>query len=170
MDILSFDKEAFLEYVNRENHKLEIAPFVDSDYSNPERWDADLHPLYIRELDIVDYDGRDSSFQYYLISNSNFKSRCEYYISLTKDMNLDEINDLIDSSEKDGILNRRKIHEKLYGMKESYRVSFHIIAFEYRCILEAVKLKKFSQKLQSGIINSCHRCLASSYNPNYHNS
>ena len=167
---MSFDTKSFLAYIKLEQCRLNNAPFVDSDYSNPELWAADLRAWYVRELDVVDYDGRDSSFQYYLVSNSKFQSRSEYYISLINNMSLEEISNWVDEAEKNGDLNRRNIHKKLYGMRESYRVSFHIVAFEYRCLLEAIRLKNFSQGLQSEIINSCLRCLASSYNPNYHNS
>ncbi|MDY7267902.1 hypothetical protein [Acinetobacter baumannii] len=89
MNNLSIDAQEFLKFIERRNTQLENAPFVNSAYSNPEEWGTELQKLYIRKLDIVDYDGRDSSYQYYLITDENFPKKVEEYTQVIKNMNDD---------------------------------------------------------------------------------
>ena len=168
MTNLSIDTEAFLKFTERTNNQLENAPFVNSEYSNPKEWGTDLQALYIKELDVVDYCGRDSSFQYYLISNKNFKVKSEEYTYLIQGMNEQELLKFMDDKDGHENFNRDIVYDKLFTFKESYRLSFYIIALEYRTLIEAIKTNKFSKELEKIATQYCHRCLASSFNKNYH--
>ncbi|RZF54623.1 hypothetical protein EXE30_05205 [Acinetobacter halotolerans] len=168
MNNLSFNAQAFSKFIECQNNQLENTPFVKSSYSNPEEWGDSLRPFYIRELDVVDYDGRDSSFQYYLISNKNFKLKSSQYSELIKDLDESELLRFMDNKEGHSNFNRYIVYDKLFTLKESYRLSFYIIALEYRALIEAIKINKISKELEKTAILYCHRCLASSFNKNYH--
>lgn len=170
MNNLPIKSDVLSRFTSPQNDIFEKISFVNSPFSNPEEWESNFRHFYIRELDIVDYSGRDSSFQYYIISNRNFKEKYEKYISLIEDMSESEILNLIYDTKNNKDLDRDFIHERLFGMREAYRLSYHIIAFEYRALIEAIKINKLSKELEEKLVRRCQRCLTSSFNPNYHKS
>ncbi|ENU4057334.1 TPA: hypothetical protein PPD39_003727 [Acinetobacter baumannii] len=168
MNNLSIDAQEFLKFIERRNTQLENAPFVNSAYSNPEEWGTELQKLYIRKLDIVDYDGRDSSYQYYLIKDENFPKKVEEYTQVIKNMNDDDLSKYMDWEKGHENFNHSSIQENLMGMKEPYRLARRIAALEYRALIEAIRINGRSKELESDALSYCHRNLASSFNQNYH--
>lgn len=167
MSIAMSDVSELLKYFDG---LLDKAPFIQSDFANPECWDENLRSFYLKELDIVDIENRDSSFQYYLIANKNFNSKSHEYASLIENMSEADILSFMDCHEGHTNFNQQLVHDNLKGMKESYRLAFHIVALEYRALIEAIKVNNFSSDIEDKAIKYCHRCLASSFNPNYHQS
>ena len=168
MTNLSIDTEAFLKFTERTNNQLENAPFVNSEYSNPKEWGTDLQALYIKELDVVDYDGRDSSFQYYLITDENFQKKVSEYSLIIKNMNDADLIQYMDWETGHENFNHSSVQDHLKGMKEPYRLARRITALEYRALIEAIRINGNSKELESDAISYCHRNLASSFNKNYH--
>lgn len=140
-------------------------------YADVKNWEENLRSLYIKGLDIVDYgNGRDSSFQYYIITNPNFKLKTDQYIDLIDNMSESDVSDLLFSNNRHENFNRDVVFERLRGQKggKAYLLSFHIIALECRALIEAIRIKKFSKELEVKFINYCQRSLASSFHPDYH--
>lgn len=157
------------DLLNHFNDLLNKAPFINTDYANPDSWEADFRHLYIKELDIVDYQYRDSSFQYFLISNTKFKLKVSEYVSLIKGKSESDLLDFMAFRDGHPNFNKDHVEKRLNGAKESYRLAFHIVALEYRALIEAIRINKLDSVCETAI-QLCHRCLASSFNPNYHQS
>lgn len=83
MSIAMSDVSELLKYFDG---LIDKAPFIQSDYANPKCWDENLRSFYLKELDIVDFENRDSSFQYYLIANKNFSLKSHEYASLIENL------------------------------------------------------------------------------------
>lgn len=139
----------------------------DTPYADVKNWEKSLQTYYISELNVVDQDGIDSSFQYYLIIDENFQTKISQYTEITRNMSDDDLSKYMDWHTGHENFRHNAVEKNLKGMKEPYRLARRIVALEYRALIEAIKINELSKELLEDAIVYCHRNLASSFNQNY---